>query len=59
MLQMPPGVPVATVGIDSGHNAAIMACQILSLKYHSLKEKMRSHKIILEDRVELEDNSIR
>jgi 5-(carboxyamino)imidazole ribonucleotide mutase len=30
--QMPPGVPVATVGIDNGANAAHMAIRILKLK---------------------------
>ena len=38
MLQMPEGVPVATVGISSAYNAAIIACQILSLKYPHLKK---------------------
>jgi 5-(carboxyamino)imidazole ribonucleotide mutase len=32
IVQMPPGVPVAAVGIDGARNAAILACQILSLK---------------------------
>jgi len=30
-VQMPPGVPVATVAIDGAKNAAVLACQILSL----------------------------
>ncbi|NPV79817.1 MAG: 5-(carboxyamino)imidazole ribonucleotide mutase [Firmicutes bacterium] len=30
--QMPPGVPVAAVGIDAARNAAILACEILALK---------------------------
>jgi 5-(carboxyamino)imidazole ribonucleotide mutase len=32
IVQMPPGVPVATVGIDASKNAAILACQILAVK---------------------------
>jgi len=43
-VQMPPGVPVATVGIDAGRNAAILAVQILSLKYQSLREKLSNYK---------------
>ncbi len=43
-VQMPPGVPVATVGIDAGRNAAILAVQILSLKYQSLREKLNNYK---------------
>jgi len=58
MLEMPAGVPVATVGISSAYNAAIIACQILSLKYTHLKEMMKSHKRRLEQSVELEDNTI-
>jgi len=40
IIQMPPGVPVGTMGIDSFHNAGIFACQILSLKYPYLREKI-------------------
>ncbi|HEY3316359.1 MAG TPA: 5-(carboxyamino)imidazole ribonucleotide mutase [Bacillota bacterium] len=43
-VQMPPGVPVATVGIDAGRNAAILAVQILSLKYQSLRERLNNYK---------------
>jgi len=32
-VQMPPGIPVATVGIDGARNAAYLACSILSIKY--------------------------
>jgi phosphoribosylaminoimidazole carboxylase PurE protein len=38
ILQMPRGVPVGTMGIDSAHNAGIFACQILSLKYPLLRQ---------------------
>ncbi|MFA5050193.1 MAG: 5-(carboxyamino)imidazole ribonucleotide mutase [Candidatus Micrarchaeia archaeon] len=40
IVQMPSGVPVATVGIDNGKNAAILAVQILSLKYPELEQKL-------------------
>ena len=33
MVQMPPGIPVATVGIDNGKNAAYLAIRILGIKY--------------------------
>jgi len=36
-MQMPSGVPVATVGIDNGKNAAHLAIRILKLKYLDLK----------------------
>jgi 5-(carboxyamino)imidazole ribonucleotide mutase len=36
-MQMPSGIPVATVGIDNGKNAAHLAIRILKLKYPDLK----------------------
>ncbi|MBF1048022.1 MAG: 5-(carboxyamino)imidazole ribonucleotide mutase, partial [Peptostreptococcus sp.] len=38
IVQMPSGIPVATVTIDSGMNAALMAIQIASVKYPVLRE---------------------
>jgi 5-(carboxyamino)imidazole ribonucleotide mutase len=59
IVQMPKGVPVATVGMGSSYNAAILACQILSLKYPFLRDKIKVHKKELEMTVETEANSIR
>ena len=42
IVQMPKPIPVATVGVDNGANAAHLACQILALKYPELKEKLAS-----------------
>jgi 5-(carboxyamino)imidazole ribonucleotide mutase len=39
-VQMPPGVPVATVGIDGAMNAAYLACEILSIKYPEIVKKL-------------------
>lgn len=52
--QMPPGVPVAAVGLDRGENAAILAVEILAIKDERLGEKLREHrdamkKWVLED----------
>lgn len=44
-VQMPPGIPVATVGIDNGTNAAILAVQILSVKYDYLKDALKAAKV--------------
>ena len=55
IVQMPRGVPVGAMGIDSAYNAAIFACQILSLKYPRLKQKLVEHKQLLEKEVEAED----
>jgi len=40
-VQMPPGIPVATVGINGAENAAYLACEILSLKYPEIKERVK------------------
>lgn len=40
MMQMPSGVPVATVSIDGGKNAAILAVEILAVSNPKLKEKL-------------------
>ena len=55
IVQMPRGVPVGTMGIDCSYNAGIFACQILTLKYPHLKQKMVEYKRILEKEVEAED----
>jgi 5-(carboxyamino)imidazole ribonucleotide mutase len=39
-VQMPPGIPVATVGIDGAKNAAYLACEILSIKYPEIAKKL-------------------
>jgi 5-(carboxyamino)imidazole ribonucleotide mutase len=39
-VQMPPGVPVATVGIDGAKNAAYLACEILSIKYPEIVKRL-------------------
>lgn len=40
IVQMPPGVPVATVAINGTRNAAILAAQILGISYPGIKEKL-------------------
>lgn len=42
IVQMPPGIPVASVGIGNAKNAALLAVQILSTQDASLREKMRN-----------------
>jgi 5-(carboxyamino)imidazole ribonucleotide mutase len=39
-VQMPPGVPVATVAIDGAKNAAVLACEILALGDNTLAAKL-------------------
>ena len=51
VVQMPKGVPVATVAIDGGENAGLLAVQILSVKYPVLREKYKEYKKEMEDEV--------
>lgn len=54
-VQMPPGVPVATVGIDGAKNAAYLACEILSIKYPEMANKLKKFRI--ETQKSLEEKS--
>ncbi len=49
VVQMPPQIPVACVGINSAKNAAYMALQILAIKYPELKEKLLAFRKKLSD----------
>ncbi|MDD2533724.1 MAG: 5-(carboxyamino)imidazole ribonucleotide mutase [Eubacteriales bacterium] len=51
IVQMPSGIPVATVAIDGAANAAILAVQMLSLGDSSLIDKLKHHKLTLEKTV--------
>ncbi len=53
--QMPPGVPVAAVGLDRGENAALLAVQILALTDEGLAKKLREHRDAMRRWV-IEDN---
>jgi len=59
MVQMPKGVPVATVAIDGAENAALLAVQILSVKYTELREKMKRYKITMEEEVIKQDQELK
>ena len=44
IVQMPPGVPVACVGVDNGENAAILAVEMLALKYPELQKRLAEYR---------------
>lgn len=52
IVQMPPGIPVATVGIDNATNAAILACQILAVADDDLNKKFLAYKEKLSRKIE-------
>lgn len=51
IVQMPPGIPVATVGINGGLNAAILAVEMLALSDDKISEKLASYKASLSGKI--------
>lgn len=51
IVQMPPGVPVATVAINGADNAALLAVQILSVKHEELRNKFKEYKKQMAEKV--------
>lgn len=58
MVQMPGGIPVATVTIDSGLNAALMALEIIGIKYPKIAEKLVDYRQKMADKVLADDASL-
>jgi 5-(carboxyamino)imidazole ribonucleotide mutase len=57
-VQMPPGVPVATVGIDNAKNAGLLAAQILATSDRNLARKLFDYKKSLTKKVEEKANRL-
>ncbi|MBO5135003.1 MAG: 5-(carboxyamino)imidazole ribonucleotide mutase [Bacteroidaceae bacterium] len=51
IIQMPPGIPVATVGVNGAQNAAILALEILSLSDNLLAERLAAYKEGLKEKI--------
>ncbi len=49
IVQMPPGIPVAAVGLDRGENAALLAVQILSISDKGLAKDLKKHRRKLQE----------
>mgnify|MGYP000904155049 FL=1 len=58
IVQMPSGIPVATVAIDGAENAALLAVQIMSLKDENLRNKMKKYKEMLAVKVEEKNKAL-
>ena len=58
ILQMPAGIPVATVDLDGAKNAGILAAQILSVSDKNLSEKIKQYKTDLADKVLKDDSTL-
>jgi 5-(carboxyamino)imidazole ribonucleotide mutase len=59
IVQMPPGIPVATVAVNGAQNAAILALQILATGDDSLKSKMKDFKSGLKDKIVKANESLK
>ena len=57
-VQMPTGIPVATVAVGGGDNAAYLAAQILSIKYPEIEEKLSAHRVQMAEAIEADDAQI-
>lgn len=58
IVQMPPGIPVATVGINASLNASILAVQILSLNDESLAQRFCDYKEALGEKIIKANNEL-
>ena len=52
IIQMPPGIPVATVGVNGAQNAAILAVEMLALSDESLAQRLAAYKENLKQKIE-------
>lgn len=57
MVQMPTGIPVATVGVNGGENAGLLAIEILSVKYEPLRVALKKYRKAMAEAVIKDDES--
>ena len=55
IVQMPSGIPVATVGVNAGENAGLLALQILGIKYPEITVKLKDYKAKMKDKINSDD----
>ncbi len=58
IVQMPSGIPVATVGVNGGENAGLLALQILGLKYPEISAKLKEHKKQMAEKIASDDAAL-
>ncbi len=51
IIQMPPGIPVATVGVNGAQNAAILAVEMLALADETLAKRLEQYKDSLKEKI--------
>lgn len=58
IVQMPAGIPVATVAINGAENAGLLAIQILAIKYEELKKALKEYKFRMAETVREKDAKV-
>lgn len=58
IVQMPSGIPVATVGVNGGENAGVLAAQILGVKYPEIAAKLADYKLKMKDKINADDSAV-
>ena len=59
ILQMPPGIPVATVALDGAKNAALLAARILSIDDLELRKRLKAYSLDAAEQVEKKDAKLK
>ena len=55
IVQMPSGIPVATVGVYGGENAGLLAAQILGIKYPAVAAELAEYKLKMREKINADD----
>ena len=58
IVQMPSGIPVATVGVNGGENAGLLALQILGIRYPEISKKLKEFKKQMADKINADDAAL-
>ena len=57
-VQMPAGIPVATVGVNAGENAGLLALQILGVKYPEIEAQLQEYKQAMKTKINADDAAL-
>lgn len=58
IVQMPSGIPVATVGVNGGENAGLLALQILGIKYPEIEKQLCAYKKAMQEKINADDQAL-
>ncbi|MBQ8320648.1 MAG: 5-(carboxyamino)imidazole ribonucleotide mutase [Clostridia bacterium] len=58
IVQMPSGIPVATVGVNGGENAGLLALQILGIKYPEIEKQLVDYKAAMREKINADDKAL-